>query len=142
MKISQKAHRNEKGFTLIEIMIVVIIISALAAMVVPRFSGRTEEARVSIAKADVTSNINTALKMYELDNGDYPTTEQGLAALLAKPSSSPAPANWNGPYIERKPIDPWKNEYHYKYPGTHSKYDIYSLGHDGVEGTADDIGNW
>jgi general secretion pathway protein G len=134
--------QDRRGFTLIEIMIVVIIISALAAMVIPRFSGRTEEARVSIAKADVNSNINTALKMYELDNGDYPTTEQGLAALLVKPTSNPVPPNWNGPYIERKPVDPWKNEYHYKYPGSHSKFDIYSVGRDGVEGTADDIGNW
>ncbi|MDD5738034.1 MAG: type II secretion system major pseudopilin GspG, partial [Candidatus Omnitrophica bacterium] len=92
-----------RGFTLIEIMIVVIIIAALASMVVPRLTGRTEQARVSIAEADVGSNIATALKLYELDNGNYPTTEQGLNALLSKPSSSPAPNNWNGPYLEKKP---------------------------------------
>ena len=132
------------GFTLIEIMIVVIIIAALAAMVVPRLTGRTEQARVSIAEADINSNIGTALKLYELDNGNYPTTEQGLNALLSKPSSSPAPPNYNGPYLEKKPIDPWKNLYQYRCPGSHNSagYDLWSNGKDGVEGTADDVINW
>jgi general secretion pathway protein G len=125
-------------------MIVVIIISALAAMVVPRLSGRTEQARSAIAEGDINSNIATALKLYELDNGNYPTTEQGLDALLSKPSSAPVPINWNGPYLEKKPIDPWKNEYKYKCPGAHNPagYDVYSVGKDGVEGTADDVNNW
>ncbi len=133
-----------RGFTLIEIMIVVIIIAALASMVVPRLTGRTEQARVSIAEADVGSNIATALKLYELDNGNYPTTEQGLNALLSKPSSSPVPNNWNGPYLEKKPIDPWKYEYEYKCPGVHnpSGYDLWSKGKDGQDNTGDDVNNW
>lgn len=133
-----------KGFTLIEIMIVVIIIAALAAMVVPRLTGRTEQARASIADADINSNIATGLKLYELDNGNYPTTEQGLNALLSKPSSSPVPNNWNGPYLEKKPVDPWKNQYQYKCPGSHNSagYDLWSNGKDGIEGTADDVNNW
>ena len=136
--------KYNSGFTLIEIMIVVIIIAALAAMVVPRLGGRTEQARISIAEADINSNIGTGLKLYELDNGNYPTTEQGLNALLSKPSSSPVPTNWNGPYLEKKPIDPWKNPYQYKCPGTHNVngYDLWSNGKDGVEGTADDVTNW
>jgi len=125
-------------------MIVVIIISALAAMVMPRLTGRTEQARVAIAESDINSNIATALKLYELDNGNYPSSEQGLDALLAKPSSNPAPLNWNGPYLEKKPVDPWKNSYQYKCPGTHNtaSYDLYSLGKDGVDGTGDDVKNW
>lgn len=133
-----------KGFTLIEIMIVVIIIAALASMVVPRLSGRTEQARVSIAEADVSSNIATALKLYELDNGSYPTTEQGLDALFSKPSSSPPANNWKGPYLEKKPLDPWKNTYQYKCPGSHnaSGYDLWSTGKDGIGETDDDVNNW
>jgi len=144
-KIIKSGYRlSGRGFTLIELMIVVIIIAALAAMVLPRFAGRTEQARVAIAESDVNSNIATALKLYELDNGNYPTTEQGLNALLTKPGSTPAPLNWNGPYLEKKPIDPWKNPYQYKCPGVHnpSGYDLYSLGKDGAEGTADDVKNW
>lgn len=135
---------GRKGFTLIELMIVIIIISALAAMVVPRLTGRTEQARVAIAESDINSNIATALKLYELDNGNYPTTEQGLAALLSKSSSSPVPLNWNGPYLEKKPIDPWKNQYQYRCPGSHNTagYDLYSIGKDGAEGTSDDVANW
>jgi general secretion pathway protein G len=132
--------RPGAGFTLIELMLVVIIIGALVAMVVPRFAGRAEQARVSAAKADVQANIATALKMYELDNGAYPTTSEGLNALL---SQSPAAPNWKGPYLERKPIDPWGREYKYKSPGEHrsADYDLYSLGRDGQEST-DDITNW
>jgi general secretion pathway protein G len=128
------------GFTLIELMLVVIIIGALVAMVMPRLTGRGEQARAAAAKADVQANIATALKMYELENGKYPTTEEGLNALLGKPASA---TNWNGPYMERKPIDPWGREYKYKCPGEHrsADYDLYSLGRDGVEGT-DDITNW
>lgn len=137
-----KVERN--GFTLIELMLVVIIISALVAMVMPRLAGRSEQARVAAAKADITANIPTALKLYELDNGNFPTTEQGLQALLTKPSSSPVPINWNGPYLEKKPIDPWGREYQYKSPGTHRPhdYDLYSLGKDGKEGSDDDVVNW
>ena len=136
--------RRPPAFTLIELMIVVIIIAALAAMVLPRLSGRSEEAKIAIAQADISSNIAMALKLYDLDNGNYPATEQGLAALLIKPSSSPVPLNWKGSYLEKKSIDPWKNPYQYKCPGEHnpSTYDLYSLGKDGVEGTADDVKNW
>ena len=134
--------RSEKGFTLIELMIVVVIIAGLAAMVVPRLLGRTDQANRSIAKADISSNIAMALKLYYLDNGKFPTTEQGLTALVSSPS--PAPANWSGPYLETIPEDPWGNVYKYKCPGVLNKtsYDLYSVGSDGVEETDDDIKNW
>jgi len=134
----------QEGFTLIELMIVVIIIAALSAMVVPRLSNRSEQAKVTVAEADINSNIGLALKLYKLDNGRYPTTAQGLQALLSKPSSSPAPKNWNGPYLETEPLDPWKVEYAYKSPGANntSSYDLYSLGPDGIENNEDDIFNW
>ena len=133
-----------RGFTLIELMIVVIIIAALAAMVVPRLAGRTEQAKRAVAQADISTNISMALKLYELDNGNFPTTEQGMNALLSRPSSSPVPPNWNGPYIEKAPIDPWNSPYQYKCPGSHNRsgYDLYSPGKDGQEGTEDDVANW
>ena len=132
-----------RGFTLIELMIVVIIISALVAMVAPRLAGRSEEARRSIAEADIKGNLTLALKLYEVDNGRYPSTEQGLKALLEKPSAPPAPKNWKGPYLEQEPLDPWKELYGYRYPGTHPPrdYDLFSLGPDGTE-SEDDITNW
>lgn len=135
---------RKNAFTLVELMIVVIIIAALAAMVVPRLGSRSEQAKVAVAEADIQSNIGLALKLYKLDNGRYPTTAQGLQALLSKPSSNPAPVNWNGPYLEKEPIDPWKNPYRYKSPGEHNsaEYDLYSLGLDGLEGTSDDVKNW
>jgi general secretion pathway protein G len=129
-----------KGFTLIELMLVVIIIGALVAMVFPRLTGRSEQARVAAAEADIRSNIATALKLYELDNGNFPSSEEGLNALLSKPSSA---RSWNGPYLEKRPIDPWGREYKYKCPGDHrsADYDLYSVGKDGVE-SADDVKNW
>lgn len=134
----------KKGFTLIELMIVVVIIVALASMVVPRLSGRTEQAKRSVAKADIDSNISMGLKLYEVDNEGFPTTEQGLDALLQAPSSPPASDNWNGPYLEKTPVDPWGHPYEYKCPGSYRKagYDLYSVGKDGIEGTDDDIKNW
>jgi general secretion pathway protein G len=131
---------NLRGFTLIEIMLVVIIIGALVAMVMPRLTGRAEQARVAAADADIRANIATALKLYELDNGSFPSTAEGLNALLSKSASA---RSWNGPYLEKQPIDPWGREYKYKYPGEHRTfdYDLYSLGKDGVE-SADDVKNW
>ena len=128
------------GFTLIELMLVVIIIGALVAMVMPRLTGRGEQARASAAKADIQANIATGLKLYELDNGNFPSTDEGLNALLNKSASA---SNWSGPYLEKKPIDPWGREYKYKCPGEHrpADYDLYSLGKDGTE-SADDIKNW
>lgn len=129
----------KKGFTLVELMLVVIIISVLVAMMAPRIAGRSEEARVAVARADIDMNVPTALKLYELDNGAYPTTEEGLNALLNSPGSA---KNWKGPYLEKKPTDPWGNQYQYKSPGTHRRdYDLYSFGKDGVE-SADDVVNW
>jgi len=135
---------KRSGFTLIELMIVVVIIAALAAMVVPRLSGRTDQAKRTVAKSDISSNISMALKLYELDNGVFPSTEQGLAALVTAPSSAPVPNNWNGPYLESMPEDPWGYPYKYKSPGTRNKatYDLYSVGKDGQESTEDDINNW
>ena len=134
---------TQQGFTLIEIMLVIIIIGALAAMVVPRLAGRSDEARRQVAAADIKGNVSLALRLYEVDNGRYPSTEQGLKALLAKPSSPPVPPNWRGPYLEQEPIDPWKQDYQYRFPGTHPPldYDLYSLGQDGKE-SEDDITNW
>lgn len=132
--------RRSEGFTLIELMLVVVIIGALVAMVMPRLTGRGEQARVAAARADIMSNIATGLKLYELDNGDFPSSDEGLNALLNKPSSA---NNWHGPYLEKKPIDPWGKEYKYKFPGEHRQadYDLYSLGKDGTESN-DDVTNW
>jgi general secretion pathway protein G len=141
--MAMKTMKKTKGFTLIELMLVVIIIGVLAAMALPRFAGRSEQARASVAKTDIAANISVALDLYELDNGRYPTTEQGLEALRTKPTSSPEPRNWNGPYLRRASVDPWGNIYQYKYPSTRKgvDYELYSLGPDGVE-SGDDIGNW
>jgi len=136
---------NQKGFTLIEIMVVVIIIGILAALVIPRFAGRTEQARIAAAKTQIDSLFSSALDMYEADNGNYPSTEQGLQALRIQPSTDPAPRNWKGPYLKKDvPLDPWGNAYGYAYPGMHnpSGYDLYSFGPDGQDGTDDDITNW
>ncbi len=143
-KTNKEAIMNKRlhlvAFTLIELMLVVIIIGALVAMVMPRLTGRSEQARVAAAQADVRANIATALKLYELDNGNFPGTGEGLNALQAQPGSA---SNWKGPYLEKKPIDPWGREYKYKCPGDHrtADYDLYSLGKDGVE-SADDVKNW
>lgn len=132
--------RSRHGFTLIELMIVVVILAVLAAAVVPRLAGRTQQARISTAKMDISGNISVSLDLYELDNGRYPTTEESLNALLAKPGSA---KNWNGPYLKKKPLDPWGNDYKYACPGTHSiDYDLHSSGPDGSDGTSDDITNW
>lgn len=133
------------GFTLIEIMVVVVILGILAAMVVPKVMSRPDEARVVAAKQDIAS-IMQALKMYRLDSKRYPTTEQGLQALVTKPVQTPIPDNWKGGgYVERLPLDPWSNPYQYLNPGLHGEIDVFSYGADGApggEGFDADIGNW
>lgn len=138
-----------RGFTLIEIMVVVIIIGLLAALVVPRVMGRSDDARIIAAKADIAS-IMQALKLYRLDNGRYPTTDQGLQALITKPTTEPQPSNWKqGGYLERStvPTDPWGEPYKYLNPGVKGEIDVFSLGRDRANGgeanTPDaDIGSW
>lgn len=136
---------DNKGFTLIEIMVVVVILGILAALIVPRIMSRPDEARVGKAKADLNA-ISSALELYRLDNFSYPTTDQGLEALVKQPSSEPLPKNWKeGGYLERTPSDPWGNPYQYLMPGEHGEYDLYSWGadgHPGGEGINQDIGNW
>ena len=130
-------NKANSGFTLIELMIVVIIIAALAAMVAPNLIGRSDEAKAKIAKGDLAS-IKTVLDLYRLDKGSYPTTEQGLDILLV------APGPGREPYLEKAALDPWQRKYLYRCPGTHrtSSYDLLSVGVDGKEGTEDDIKNW
>ena len=135
--------RQSKGFTLIEIMVVIVIIGILATLVVPRVMGRPDEARVVSAKHDVSTLVQ-ALKLYKLDSGRYPTTEQGLNALVAKPSTDPVPMNWKlGGYLDKLPQDPWGNAYRYANP-SNGNFEIVSLGSDGApggEGEAADIRN-
>lgn len=142
MKISSN---KQQGFTLIEIIVVVVIIGILATFIAPKFMGKTDTARITKAKSDILS-LESALDLYKLDNYTYPTTDQGLDALISMPSSDPAPANWQpGGYIKKLQKDPWQRDYLYLSPGEHAEIDIYSLGADGVEGGEGfnaDIGNW
>lgn len=134
-----------RGFTLIEIMVVVVILGILAAVVVPKIMSRPDEARVTRAKQDIRA-IEAALALYRLDNFSYPTTDHGLEALIKSPDDLAQGANWKeGGYLERLPADPWGQGYQYLRPGTKGEFDLYSLGADGVlggEGVAADIGNW
>ena len=131
---------RRRAFTLVELMLFVTIIGILAALVIPRIMGRSEQARVTAAHADIFGGIKTALDSYEVDNGFYP---KGLQDLLKQPSNA---KNWRGPYLDPAtlPVDPWGNPYVYYYPGKHNttSYDLLSVGPDGKEGTDDDIGNW
>ena len=133
------------GFTLIEIMVVMVILGILASLVVPKIMGRPDEARIVAARQDISS-IQQALKLYKLDNQRYPTTEQGLQALVTKPEASPVPQNWKRDgYLECMPKDPWGMPYQYLNPGLHGEIDIMSLGADGAaggEGNDADIGSW
>ena len=134
-----------KGFTLIEIMVVVVILSILAAYVVPKIMERPGQARIARAKADLQA-ISSALGLYKLDNFQYPTTEQTLKALVEKPSSEPVPTNWKGEgYLKKEPIDPWGKPYQYLSPGEHGEFDLFSLGRDnrpGGEGEDADVESW
>lgn len=134
-----------RGFTLIEVMVVIVIIGVLAALIVPKVMGRPDEARITAARQDIAS-IMQALKLYRLDNMRYPTTEQGLQALVKQPTTPPLPQNWKGNgYLERMPNDPWGQPYQYLQPGLHGEIDVLSLGADGApggEGSDADIGSW
>ncbi len=132
--------RGKKAFTLIELMLVVVIIGALAAMVVPRLVGRSEDALKAVAKGDIAS-ISGVLELFELENGRFPATSEGLNALMVKPSW--ATTKWNGPYLKKKPLDPWGSQYKYVCPGKHGvDFDLYSFGPDKKEGGGDDIVSW
>jgi len=137
--------RKTRGFTLIEIMVVVVILSILAAFAVPKIMSRPDEARVTKAKQDIRT-IESALKLYRLDNFRYPTTDQGLEALVNKPTTAPEPKNWKKEgYLDRMPLDPWGIPYQYLSPGEKGEFDLYTLGADGQpegEETNADIGNW
>jgi general secretion pathway protein G len=140
-----KSIHPNKGFTLIELMVVILIIGVLAALIVPKVMSRPDEARVTAAKQDIAT-ITQALNLYKLDNQRYPTTEQGLAALVHKPTTSPVPNNWKSEgYLDRVPKDPWGTPYQYLQPGVHGAIDVFSFGADrvpGGEGNDADIGSW
>ena len=133
----------QRGFTLIELMVVLVIIGVLAALIVPNVLDRADDARATAAKTDVT-NLMQALKLYRLDNQRYPTAEQGLAALVAKPTGGPIPASWK-PYLDKLPNDPWGRAYQYLNPGVKGEIDVLSFGADGQaggEGKNADVGSW
>lgn len=134
--------KKNRGFTLIELMLVIIIIGVLVAMVAPRLAGKSQQGKLAAAQADINAHLSAALDLFEVDNGRYPTTEEGLAALRTAPSAAP---RWKGPYLKRPvPPDPWRKPYVYRSPGQHNRedYDLFSYGPDGVEGGQDDITNW
>ena len=136
---------SESGFTLIEVMVVIAIIGIMATLIVPRIMSKPDEARVIAAKQDI-STIVQALKLYRLDTGRYPTTEQGLQALMSRPTSEPIPQNWKTDgYLDRLPKDPWGYSYQYLNPGQHAEIDVFSYGADnkaGGTGFDSDIGSW
>ncbi|WP_076541334.1 type II secretion system major pseudopilin GspG [Shewanella sp. UCD-KL21] len=142
-----QANRNQTrgkqaGFTLLEVMVVIVILGILASMVVPNLMGNKDKADIQKAVSDIVALENT-LDMYRLDNSVYPTTDQGLDALVQKPTSSPEPRNYRPDgYIKRLPQDPWRNDYYLLSPGENGRIDIFSAGPDGQVGTEDDIGNW
>lgn len=147
VKFPQAAHTTvkavQRGFTLIELMVVLVIIGLLAALIVPNVLDRADDARVTAAKTDV-ANLMQALKLYKLDNMRFPTSEQGLQALVAKPTTGPIPSNWK-PYLEKLPNDPWGRGYQYVNPGVKGPVDVFSFGADGQsggEGRDADIGSW
>ena len=136
---------HEKGFTLIELMVVIAILALLGGVVAPQVMNKLKAAKPQKVRIDINAT-GMALEMYAVENGDYPTTEQGLDALLTQPTSQPEPLNWNGPYVKKgtKFVDPWNHEYIYEQPSTHEgyDYDLFSFGPDGQEGGEDDINSW
>ena len=135
------AHGRWRGFTLVELLLVLVILAVLAVVVVPKFTGRSQQAKVTAAQTDI-ANLEVAIDAFEVDCSRYPATQEGVAALVQQPSGL---VEWKGPYLKRGvPKDPWRSLYVYRYPGQHNPngYDLYSLGPDGQEGGGDDIGNW
>jgi general secretion pathway protein G len=133
--------KRNRGFTLIEVMVVVVILGILAAMVVPKIMSRPDQAKIVKAQQDVMA-IQSALDLYKLDNGFYPSTDQGLDALVKRPTSDPTPQNYKqGGYLQTKPMDPWSHPYQYLNPGVHNDVDIFSYGPSGKPGQ-NEIGNW
>ncbi|TBR44381.1 type II secretion system protein GspG [Marinomonas agarivorans] len=133
MKLARQT-RNQKGFTLLELMVVLVILGALIGLIAPNILGRSDDAKISVAKTQM-SNIISALNFYKLDNGNYPSTAQGLDALVTKPSGFPEAKNWKSDgYLPKKPLDPWGNEFIYISPGSEGEFDLLTLGKDGQEG--------
>lgn len=141
MKRYQSRRMNNRGFSLIELLLVLVILSVLAALIMPRFTNRSEKARITAAGADIRT-IETALKTFEIDNGRFPTSAEGLGALLQQP---PGLTSWQSPYLDRTDFkDPWGNGYIYRSPGQQNQdgYDLFSAGPNAIEGDSDDITNW
>ena len=137
------ARRKARGFTLLELMVVIVIIGVLAALIAPNIISRVAQAKITAAQADISTLMNQ-LKTYKLDNGRYPSTDQGLQALVAKPSAGSIPSNWHN-YLDKLPEDPWHHPYQYANPGVHGEIDVFSFGADGQaggEGDDADIGSW
>lgn len=139
--IRHRRRQGRPGFTLVELLLVLVILAVLAVVVVPKFTGRSQQAKITAAQTDI-ANMEVVIDAFEVDCARYPTTEEGVQALVKQPSGL---VEWKGPYLKRGvPKDPWRNLYVYRYPGQRNpaSYDLYSLGPDGQEGGGDDIGNW
>lgn len=141
-RFAENYPHNIRGFTLIEVMVVVVILAILASIVVPKIMDQPDRARITKAKTDIRA-VEAALNLYRLDNMVYPSTDQGLDALVTAPTDTPVPKNWKEDgYLDRVPQDPWQNAYLYLNPGSHGSIDIYSMGPDQQQATDDDVGNW